>query len=234
MTRQTCIILAGGLGTRLRSVVGDVPKCLAPVRGKPFLHWQIESLRARGIDRFILSLGHGAGQVTDAVAAFGVTARIECVTEPRALGTGGAIAFALDASGLQEALVVNGDTFLGGDLQPMIAPIRIDMGERLRLATTTVPDRTRFGGLETTTEGRVYRFLEKGTQGGGAINAGLYRVHRDALPAGNERTYSLESEVFPSLAERGALFAAPVSGQFIDIGIPADYQRYCDDHEHFC
>ncbi|MBZ8140426.1 nucleotidyl transferase [Rubrivivax gelatinosus] len=233
MTTQTCIILAGGLGTRLRAIVGDVPKCLAPVRGKPFLHWQIDSLRRRGVERFVLSLGHGASQVEDAVAAFDTSVRIDCVTEPRALGTGGAIAFALDACGLREAMVANGDTSLGGDLQPMLGPIRADAGEQLRVATTLVTDRARFGGLEADSDGRVVHFLEKGTQGPGPINAGLYRVHRAALPSGNDAPYSLESECFPALTARGALFAAPVSGPFIDIGVPEDYRRYCDDHERF-
>lgn len=233
MTRQTCIILAGGLGTRLRSVVADVPKCLAPVRGRPFLHWQIESLRARGIDHIVLALGHGAAMVEATVTGLATGLAIECVTEPSALGTGGAIAFALDTAGLGEALVANGDTFLGGDLSPMLAPLDTAAGEHLRIAVTRVPDRDRFGGVEAGAAGRVQRFVEKGTHGPGHINAGLYRVRRDTLPPGHDRAYSLESEIFPALAQRGELSAVQVAGPFIDIGVPDDYRRFCDDHEQY-
>ena len=233
MSQQSCVILAGGLGTRLRSVVADVPKCLAPVRGRPFLHWQIESLRSRGVDHFVLALGHGASMVKDAMRDFAPDLALDCFTEPRALGTGGAIAFALDAGGLAEALVANGDTYLGGDLAQMLAPIDDASGERLRIAVTGVPDRGRFGGVEVSSTGRVERFVEKGTHAPGRINAGLYRVRRAALPPGHDQSYSLESEVFPALAARGELSAVDLAGPFIDIGVPEDYGRYCDDHEHY-
>jgi len=233
VTRQSCIILAGGLGTRLRSVVADVPKCLAPVRGRPFLHWQIDSLCARGIDHVLLALGHGAAMVEAAVAGLAPGLAIDCVTEPSPLGTGGAIAFALDAAGLDEALVANGDTFLGGDLAPMLAPLDRAAGERLRIAVTAVPDRGRFGGVEVGATGRVQRFVEKGTHGPGNINAGLYRVRRDAMPPGHVGAFSLESEIFPALAAKAALFAVEVAGPFIDIGVPDDYRRYCDDHDQY-
>jgi D-glycero-alpha-D-manno-heptose 1-phosphate guanylyltransferase len=232
VTAPVCIILAGGLGTRLRAMVGSVPKCLAPVRGRPFLHWQIASLRARGVQRFLLSLGHGAEQVVAAAAALPEPHHIACVTEPQPLGTGGAIAFAMDAHGLTDVLVANGDSFVGGSLQPLLAPLRA--AEQLRLAAVPVPERARFGGLQPDSQGRVLQFLEKGTQGPGLINAGLYRLQRSALPVGGGLSYSLEAECFPALVGRAALYATELAGPFIDIGVPEDYQRYEREHEHFC
>lgn len=231
MTAPVCIILAGGLGTRLRAAVGNLPKCLAPVRGQPFLHWQIASLRARGLQRFVLSLGHGAEQVVAAAAALPEPQHIRCVTEPQPLGTGGAIAYAMDSAGLHEALVANGDSFVGGSLQPLLAPLQ--PGEQLRLAAVAVPERARFGGVQCDPQGRVLQFLEKGTQGPGLINAGLYRLRRTALPSGPARAFSLESERFPALVAQQALFATELTGPFIDIGVPEDYRRYEAEHERF-
>lgn len=236
MSVQACIVLAGGLGTRLRSVVQDVPKGLAPVHGKPFLAWQVMSLTERGIGRFVFALGHGSAQIQRAVQEWPQASAVTCVVEPTALGTGGAIAHAMDAAGLEEALVVNGDTFVGGPLDAMLAPLALAQNDLLRIAMVEVPDRSRFGGLETDDHGRVTRFLEKGAQGPGVINAGIYRVHRRALPragADQPSAYSLETEVLPQLASQGAISSARMAGPFIDIGVPEDYRRFCDQHEQF-
>lgn len=232
---STCIVLAGGLGTRLRSVLQDVPKGLAPVRGRPFLAWQLASLAERGVERFVFALGHGSQQIEAALQTWPQAPDITCVVEPVALGTGGAIAHAMDEVGLNEALVANGDTFVGGTLAAMLAPLRLESGELLRIAAVDVPDRTRFGGLATDEQGRVTHFLEKGERGAGPINAGIYRLHRDALPAaGQPATYSLETDVMPGLVARGAISTAKLAGPFIDIGVPEDYRRFCEQHEQFC
>jgi len=236
MNDSVCIILAGGLGTRLRSVVVDVPKGLAPVRGKPFLAWQLASLRQRGVASFLLALGYGSNQFQQAVNSWPESGTITCITEPTPLGTGGAIAHAMDAAGMTEVLVANGDTFVGGDLGTMLTPLDTTHGELLRIAAVEVHDRSRFGGLEVDERGHVLRFLEKGSQGAGIINAGLYRIHRSALPAsgeGESRSYSLESTILPLLAVRDALTATRIQGPFIDIGVPDDYRKFCEQHDHF-
>ena len=230
MTSGTvCIVLAGGLGTRLRSVVADLPKCLAPVEGQPFLRRQLESLSARGVERFVLSLGYGSEQVQEALADWPLKNRISCVVETEPLGTGGAMAFALRESGLSEALVANGDTFLGGDLQALLTPLRAD--EAVRMSVVTVPDRARFGGVAIDAEGRVERFIEKGAQGPGPINAGLYRVGTAAFEDAPKGAFSFETETMPRLVAEARLRAALIHGDFIDIGVPEDYHRYCRDHE---
>lgn len=227
---QTCIVLAGGLGTRLKSAVPDLPKCLAPVGARPFLEIQLQSLARQGFTRFVLSLGHQADLVQAAVGRFRVDAAIECIVESAPLGTGGAVAFAMREAGLAEAAVVNGDTFLDADLAAMLQPLQRGAGEQFRMATIAVPDRARFGGVAL--DGSVVTaFVEKGHGGPGLINAGLYRLHVDAFAGFAPGTaFSMETQVMPALLPRRALRAATLQGAFIDIGVPEDYHRFCADH----
>lgn len=226
-----CVILAGGLGTRLRPVVADRPKCLSPVGDRPFLRIQIESLAAQGVRRFVLSLGYMAEAVIDALPVLGSDAlQIEYVVESLPLGTGGALLHAMDRLGLDEVLAGNGDTFLEADLGALLRPLDREGGESMRVATVAVDDRTRYGGLAI--EGsRIGGFVEKGSPGPGWINAGLYRLCRDAFDGlSPDSAFSLESVVMPALAAQGRLHAAKLEGGFIDIGIPDDYLRFCQSH----
>jgi D-glycero-alpha-D-manno-heptose 1-phosphate guanylyltransferase len=220
----TCIVLAGGLGTRLRSAVPDLPKCLASIAGEPFLKWQLHSLAERGVERFVLALGHGAENVLESLKEpWARDLSIETVIERELLGTGGAARFALDRIGLDEALIANGDTFLGGSLNTMLTPLDLAVGELMRIATVQVLDRTRFGGVAVDAAQRVTAFLEKGQTGAGPINAGLYRIHRRALDCEDRDSFSMETQVMPHLVAKNALQARELSGPFIDIGVPADY-----------
>jgi D-glycero-alpha-D-manno-heptose 1-phosphate guanylyltransferase len=225
-----CIVLAGGLGTRLRGTVGDVPKCLAPVGARSFLDIQLDTLFAAGVGEVVLSLGHLAEQVVAVVQARHAGRPVRWVVEPALLGTGGAIAHVMDTLHLDEALVVNGDTHLDGDLSGMLAPLHRDRGELFRMALVQVPDRTRFGGVEVDADGRVRGFLEKGRRDAGAINAGFYRLARAALPVARTGAYSLEADVLPGLVAQGAVRAMAINGRFIDIGVPEDYFRFCATH----
>jgi len=229
-TAQACVVLAGGLGTRLKSAVPDLPKCLAPVGARPFLEIQLQALAKQGFDRFVLSLGHQADLVQAAVRHFRVDAALDCIVETSPLGTGGAVAFAMREAGLAEAAVVNGDTFLDADLSAMLAPLQVAGGERFRMATIAVPDRARFGGVALAGT-VVTAFVEKGQGGPGLINAGLYRVHASAFDGFAPGTaFSMETQVMPALLPRRALHAATLQGSFIDIGVPEDYRRFCADH----
>src|SRR3974390_1863128 len=158
---STCVILAGGLGTRLRDKVPDLPKCLAPVGRRPFLEIQIESFMRSGITDFVLALGFLADRVERAVEEFTLRARIRTAVERQPLGTGGAIAFAMDAFRLSEALVANGDTYFDGDISGMLPMLEVSRGESLRMATVSVADRQRFGGIEVDATGCVTSFTEK-------------------------------------------------------------------------
>lgn len=222
-----CVVLAGGLGTRLRSALPDIPKCLAPIAGRPFLEWQLQSLVERGVERFVLALGHGADQVLESLAKpWAKGFAINTVIERDLLGTGGAARFAMAASNLDEVLIANGDTFIGGSLGAMLAPLDLSGGERMRIATVGVSDRWRFGGVSVDAMKCVTDFLEKGQSGAGQINAGLYRIHRSAFDGQIESAFSIETEIMPRLVAKRALQARELAGPFIDIGVPDDYRLF--------
>jgi D-glycero-alpha-D-manno-heptose 1-phosphate guanylyltransferase len=228
MIPQTCVILAGGLGTRLRSIIQDRPKCLAPVGGRTFLDWQMAALSDAGVTEIVLSLGYGADQVLESVKQNPPPLPLRYVIEQQPLGTGGAIAFSMDVFALDEVLVANGDTYLSGDVSQMLPPLDRASNELFRVAAVTVANRDRFGGIVTDSSNRIRGFLEKGQSGSGLINAGLYRLCRDALPAGCACAYSLESEVLPMLVSSGRVTARTILGSFIDIGVPEDYRVFCN------
>jgi D-glycero-alpha-D-manno-heptose 1-phosphate guanylyltransferase len=222
-----CIVLAGGFGTRLHTVLRDRPKCLAPVGNRPFLALQLEMLARRGIQRFVLSLGHLAPMVQRAIVPLQSQLRIDTVTEPEPLGTGGAILYAMHEAGLDECLVTNGDTWLDADFSGLIAPLDRAAGEKLRMGCTVVADRSRYGGVAFEGSGLVAGFLPKGAEGSGPINAGFYRLQRSAFDGWHVGDkFSLELDVLPGLVAAGAVHATPLDGTFIDIGVPEDYRRF--------
>ena len=228
---SVCIVLAGGLGTRLRSAVPDRPKCLAPIGERPFLALQLDMLATRGIQRFVLSLGHMASMVQQAIAPLQKRLRIDTVVEPEPLGTGGAILYAMDQADLHECMVTNGDTWLDTDRSGLIAPLNPAAHEKLRMGCTVVADRSRYGGVAFEGSGLVAGFIAKGAEGSGPINAGFYRVHRSAFDGWSEGSrFSLEVDVLPGLVAAGAVSATPLDGGFIDIGVPEDYRRFCERH----
>lgn len=224
----TCILLAGGLGTRLREAVPGVPKCLAPVRGTTFLHVQMEHLAAQGVDGFILSLGHMADQVIDAAKTLQNIFDVEWIVEPRPLGTGGATLFAMHQAALSEALVANADTFIEADLSPLLSPLNPGGSEHIRMMVVQSRDGGRFGGVVVNAD-KAERFSPRGTPCPGLVNAGIYRVHRAAFANFRPgQIFSLEADVVAVLAEQGRVAAAVVAGAFADIGISNDYFRFCE------
>ncbi|MBI3945599.1 MAG: D-glycero-beta-D-manno-heptose 1,7-bisphosphate 7-phosphatase [Armatimonadetes bacterium] len=225
---MTAVILCGGLGTRLRPVIGDLPKILAPIAGRPFLHSLLAYLRGQGITDVVLATGHGAAAVAACGgdgSARGLRLRYSEETEP--LGTGGAIRLAAPQIGSDPFLVLNGDSLVGADLARTVA-FHQERGARATLVLAEVPDKTRFGSVLLEPDGRVAGFVEKGASGPGRINAGIYVMNREvlqAIPAG--RSVSVEREVFPALVGRG-LYGLVAPGPFIDIGTPeafAEAQR---------
>jgi NDP-sugar pyrophosphorylase family protein len=221
------LVLAGGFGTRLRSVVSEVPKPLAPVVGRPYLHYLIESWIDQGVSTLTFLLHHQ----TDLIKAFleqqkneGRLAgcEVRTLTEPQPLGTGGAVAYAVRQLQLTESfLVTNADTWLGsgvGQVFETAAPA---------MAVVRVGNSERYGSVRFE-QSRAFAFEEKqNTSGPGWINAGLYHLHADLFGAWNGQPYSLERELFPKLVAAGGLQVAPLETDFIDIGIPEDYFRFC-------
>lgn len=219
------IILAGGLGTRLRGVIGgSLPKPLAPVAGRPFLAWLLDMLAAQGLRRVILATGHGGAMVEHALGTRwqGMSLAYSC--EPAPLGTGGAIALALGLLEGDACFVLNGDTRVLLDYA-RFADFAVEADVRLGMALTRVDDVARYGAVRVEGE-RVTGFVEKGRAGPGYINAGVYWLQRPLLSGMPANTgFSFESDVMvPAvLGERVAAYTE-TSG-FIDIGVPDDYRR---------
>ena len=228
----TCIILAGGLGTRLKQAVPDKPKCLAPVGIYSFLDIQLHLLRAQGITDFILSLGYMADLVCKEIEHLKNNFSIRYVIERQALGTGGATLFAMDTFQIDEALITNGDTFLNGNLVALLTPLELKKGELCKMAVVKVPDISRFGEIKME-NGTVRSFAEKGGSGPGLINAGFYRANKQAFEKYGFRagdTFSFESNLMPQLAKNSEVAAAIIEGDFTDIGVPEDYHKFCSDY----
>ena len=218
------IVLAGGLGTRLRSVVSDVPKPMAPVAGRPFLAWILDRLADAGFGRVVLAVGYRHEAIRD---HFGFAYRgmsLVYSVEEAPLGTGGAMRLALDQISESPVFVLNGDTYLEVDYAAMLAA-HVAHGVGLTVAVARVADMSRYGSLEIKDD-RICGFLEKGSQGPGYINAGVYLMARgilDAFPVG--RSHSFENELLVPRVEELRPLAFRADGLFIDIGVPEDYER---------
>ena len=231
---NSCIILSGGKGTRLRGVLNDTPKCLATFGGRTFLEWQIRTLFCRGVSRFTLSLGYGSDLVIKCISEpWSDKFVIDYIVENEALDTGGAIRFAMASFNLEETLVINGDTYLGGNLEAMFLPLDMHATEKIRLATVLTPNRTRYGGVLIDSSQRIKSFIEKGQAGPGPINAGFYRVHYDAFADETALSFSFEHSVMPRLVKRGEVQARSIEGPFIDIGTPEDYLLFSKNYKDY-
>jgi D-glycero-alpha-D-manno-heptose 1-phosphate guanylyltransferase len=159
--------------------------------------------------------------------------QIDSVVEDQQLGTGGAVWNAMAALGLNEALVVNGDTFLDGNLDDMLAPLSLlDCNEEMiRMALVEVEDSARFGGVNLI-NGRVHSFIEKGLSQSRFINAGVYRLTEKIFASwAVGSNFSLESDIFTKFAAAGLISGCPINGRFIDIGVPEDYFKFCEMHK---
>jgi NDP-sugar pyrophosphorylase family protein len=220
------VILAGGLGTRLRSMVNDRPKVMAEIQGRPFLEWLVISLRQGGIHRILLSIGYLGQSIVDYFQdgqAWGVS--IDYSREPVPLGTGGALRHCLPLLGEGPVLVLNGDSSCGINFQNYLTwfGTRDRMGA---LALAQVPQTNRFGQVEITDEGEISRFQEKASLSPSLwINAGVYLFSPHLLQTIPEgKTVSLEREILPNWVGRG-LWGYPCSGEFVDLGTPEGYQE---------
>jgi len=224
------IILAGGSGMRLQSVVKDVPKPMAPVDGRPFLEFLITRLVNSGIIEIVLSVGYMHEKI---VSHFGdgsqLGASISYCVESEPVGTGGAIRESLRMLDAGEAFVLNGDTFSAVDTDSL-ALFHTSSKAMVSMAVVPAADASRYGTVQVSHEGRVTSFLEKQAGGSNLVNTGTYICNRsilDLIPSGK---VSFEHDVLPVILSQGMLAAQVQDVQFIDIGIPEDYRRFCLDH----
>ncbi len=217
------ILLAGGFGTRLSSVVSDRPKCLAEVAGRPFLDYILAQIAAAGCRELVVSVHFMADQIRRAVGSRHGDIAVRYVEEPAPLGTGGALRLAMEAVEGDAFLAMNADSFLHVDLADLVSCPRPEGSSCL--ASTWMDSCLRFGKVRFGDHGRIDGFEEKSpVDSSGWINAGIYLLHRSALEIFSPGdAFSLENRVFPYLVEKGMLYGKQFKAPFIDIGTPASY-----------
>lgn len=220
----TAVVLAGGFGTRIKHLLDDLPKPMAPVNGKPFVEWVVRYLAAQGIRNVILSTGHLAETVERHFAPQPVkNVRVTCVAETTPLGTAGGFLNAAHNAGGETAaawLVLNGDSLVVATLHEMFASLSQPEIEGAILGVP-MADASRFGTISQNAAGDLTGFNEK-KPGAGNINAGVYLFRDSALKKFPAKTpLSFEVDVFPTLINGGVKLKTVLSeAPFLDIGTP--------------
>ncbi len=224
LSNITTIILAGGLGTRLRSVVTDRPKVLAEIRNQPFLSYLLDQVSKAGVREVVLCTGYLGEQVRSYFGESYKGTRLAYSQELSPLGTAGALRLAMPLFSSAPVIVMNGDSYCKVDLHAFFAWYQERQQENAALVLTEVPDTDRYGRVNVDAEGLVGSFTEKGNETGpGWINAGIYLLSNrllETIPA--KGTVSLEREVFPRWIGHG-LCGYQTKGEFLDIGTPESY-----------
>lgn len=215
------IVLAGGFGTRLRQVVTDVPKPMAPIAGRPFLEILLGELAQKGFSRVVLSLGFMAEKISDHFGPRFAGLNLAYVVEDTPLGTGGATRLAATACAQDHVFVFNGDTYL--DLEVDLLERQWQAKRHPIVVGRQVPDTTRYGRLVVDGD-RIISFAEKGIAGPGLINAGCYVLATDALAQFPlNKPFSIETDYLAPEVACATVDVFVTKGLFIDIGIPEDY-----------
>ncbi|RJO60645.1 hypothetical protein C4544_04865 [candidate division WS5 bacterium] len=221
------VILAGGKGLRLREAIKDLPKPMAPVSERPFLEYLIMQLAWWGMTEIILSTGYRSDQIQsyfDDGKRWGVN--ISYSIEAELLGTGGAIKKASELIKEESFIAMNGDSFLELDFEEFISFSKYK-GAAAVLALTSVEDTTRYGSIEIDDNNLITKFSEKGKNGKGLINGGVYFFNTEVIKTFPDGKFSVEKDVFPGLIAK-RLYGMRSEGFFIDIGLPQDYLDLCN------
>jgi D-glycero-alpha-D-manno-heptose 1-phosphate guanylyltransferase len=218
------IILAGGLGTRLQTVVNDVPKCMAPINGIPFINFVISYLKHEGIDRFIFSLGYKSEMVIEYVDDHFKGLDKIYVVENEQLGTGGAIKKACEVARSQEIVIVNGDTIFNISLQQLLNTHHTKNAD-CTIALTELHDCARYGKVEFDQTGIITGFHEKGNNTRGYINGGIYILNKSRfLNKPLPEKFSFEKDYLEKYVAERIIANEVFYNYFVDIGVPEDYE----------
>ncbi len=220
---QTAVVLAGGLGTRLRSVVPDRPKALADVGGRPFLSYLLDMLATAGLSRVVICTGYRGDMIQQALGTSYGPLALDYSHEDVPLGTGGALRAALPRIASETILALNGDSLCRADLT-VFAASHMQHQAAISLLLAKVDDASRYGRVELDCDNRVTQFVEKGPSRSPAwINAGVYLIERRVVESiAPETSVSLERDVLPSWLG-GGLYGHRGGQQFLDIGTPESY-----------
>lgn len=224
------LILAGGLGTRLRHLIPDLPKPMAPVADKPFLYYILNQLHTYGVKDIYLSIGYQSAKIKDYFKSTFYSSHIHYVEEKNPLGTGGAIAHALKQINTENILIINGDTFLNIDITDFES-FHNKNKSPLSIALKYVTQSNRYGFVNIKDE-VITGFSEKSqTLKDGWINAGIYLLNKkyffDNIP--DKEVFSFEKDFLEEVCAHGIIKGFVANKYFIDIGIPEDYYRAQSD-----
>jgi len=225
----TAIILSGGLGTRLRSVVPELPKPLAPIANRPFLEYLLDYWIEQGVDHFILSVGYRHEMLINHFGSSYRGIELSFVIEETPLGTGGGLLLALQKHNIRSPfLLLNGDTFFAVELKALIEFFHKNNTDWL-FSLFRTDEEKRYMGIEVTQSGEITKLNSGKNNHRRVANGGVYLVNPRALieikkTQGDK--VSLEDDIFPTALDSGQrLFGMEFNGAFIDIGTPDDYQR---------
>lgn len=232
---ETAIILAGGFGTRLQSVVSNLPKPMAPVNGIPFLNYQLNYLRYSGIKHVILSIGYLSDRIKEYYGSDYNGISIDYVVEETPLGTGGGIRLAMEQCKDQLVLVLNGDSFFDVSI-PDFFSRHTESEAQCSLALRKVDNASRYGKIETDTVHRIISFREKSSESQqGTINGGVYLLDKNIYLSNTigDIGFSIEKDFFEKQLAKLVIKGFEFDGYFIDIGIPEDYLKVQNDFKEF-
>lgn len=227
------IILAGGFGTRLKGVIGEIPKCMATVCGKPFLYYLLKYLAKQNCTKLTLSLGYKSEIVTEWLLNQNFGYLIDYVIEQAPLGTGGGIQLALKKAKENNIVVINGDTFFDVDLITFML-FHTKKNAEISLALNKMIDFDRYGIVNTDEESNsILEFEEKKYQKEGFINGGVYIINKEKFLLRNlPSVFSFEKEYLQKYAAENNFFGYKTKNYFIDIGIPEDYNKAQTDFKY--
>jgi D-glycero-alpha-D-manno-heptose 1-phosphate guanylyltransferase len=223
---KEAIILAGGFGTRLKHIISDVPKPMAPILGEPFLSFLFGRLKEAGIEHIVLSTGYLHEKIEGFYGNEFEGIRLSYSQETDPLGTGGAMLFGMEKTSAGQVLVLNGDTLFDIDFDALYRFHEATNAD-LSVALRRVEDVARYGSVQINEQGRIVAFTEKNQLSGeGLINGGIYLIDKKwfqdlGLPA----KFSFEKEVLESVYEKAEFYGLDFQSYFIDIGVPEDYAR---------
>lgn len=233
MNLTEAIILAGGMGTRLKSIVKEVPKPMAPINGRPFLEYLLDHLIKNGIERVIFSVGFKSEIIVDHFGDRYQNCELVYVYEKEPLGTGGAIKEAIKFVNGEHVLVTNGDSLFITDIQGQFV-FHQNREADVTLALKSMMDFDRYGTVIADNDSRIHNFREKESVSRGLINGGVYIFDVATFTTIDfPQKFSLENNYFQTHAKESKFYGYQSDGYFLDIGIPEDFTKAQEEFLRF-
>ncbi|MCB9030191.1 MAG: NTP transferase domain-containing protein [Deltaproteobacteria bacterium] len=226
LASTTAVILAGGLGTRLRPLISDRPKPMAPVADRPFLEYLLDQLNSAGIRHVVICTGYLSEMISSHFGEQYKNMRVSYTEERLLLGTGGGIKFAMPQIESETFFVLNGDSFCNADLLKFYE-LHKSQNSKASMVLVRVPNTQRYGRVQFDQAQKITFFEEKGVHiGSGWINAGIYLLDKSIFePLPKAKNISLEKEIFTSMIGDNFYAYCAETTEFIDIGLPESIER---------